>query len=146
VAKDLNQRTSIKADPYAQQQYDIIQSSAKSNNLNNNELAENMIAPEEVDPFAPVDGQVNQLITPYSDYFMQAGGCDSDESENVENAQILTVDGVRIFECQIEDCQKQFPDHGSLRKHQFHHGERMFICPVEFCKKKFLDNSKLKRH
>lgn len=117
MSKDLNQRTGAKVDSYGQQQqYDSIQSSGKPNNLINNDVAENII-PEEVDPFAPVDGQVNQLITPYSDYFMQAGGCDSDESENVENAQILTVDGVRIFECQIEDCQKQFPDHGSLRKH-----------------------------
>lgn len=50
------------------------------------------------------------------------------------------------FNCQIEDCNKLFPDQASLRKHLMTHGERMFTCPVEGCRKKFLDNSKLKRH
>ena len=46
----------------------------------------------------------------------------------------------------IDECQKQFPDYSSYRKHQVTHAERLFVCPVEGCNKKFLDNSKLKRH
>lgn len=99
-----------------------------------------------MDPFAPVDGQVNPLIAPGAEYLLAAGAYDSDESECVQNANIFMQDGVRIFECQIEECNKQFTDHNQIRKHQLTHGERMFICPVDSCKKKFLDNSKLKRH
>lgn len=50
------------------------------------------------------------------------------------------------FVCPFEDCDKQFLDLGSLKKHQIIHGEKQFICKFEGCGKKFLDNSKLRRH
>lgn len=50
------------------------------------------------------------------------------------------------FICPFEDCDKQFLDLGSLKKHQIIHGEKQFICKFEGCGKKFLDNSKLRRH
>ena len=97
----------------------------------------------EMDPFAPVDGQINTLIAPGTELYLMNN--DSNDSEN-EGQYGDSNQPNRIYTCHIEDCAKQFPDHSSFRKHQMTHGERMFICPVEGCKKKFLDNSKLKRH
>lgn len=51
-----------------------------------------------------------------------------------------------VLKCNIEACNKEFPDSISLRKHQSIHSERQYLCPVENCGRQFLDNSKLRRH
>lgn len=51
-----------------------------------------------------------------------------------------------LFKCSIDDCNKEFQDSLSLRKHQSIHSERQYLCPVENCGRQFLDNSKLRRH
>ena len=50
------------------------------------------------------------------------------------------------YKCNIDSCNKEFPDAISLRKHQSIHSERQYLCPVENCGRQFLDNSKLRRH
>lgn len=52
----------------------------------------------------------------------------------------------QLYICNIEACNKEFPDSVSLRKHQSIHSERQYLCPVENCGRQFLDNSKLRRH
>lgn len=70
-----------------------------------------------------------------------------DVIQQLQQSGVLHNAGVvKKYVCMIDDCQKEFSDQTSYRKHQMTHGERMFICQVEGCKKKFLDNSKLKRH
>jgi transcription factor YY len=110
--------------------------------------------------FLPVLGQhheSNELESPQRVMESQMKGRDYGKSEESDHA--TDPSNLNDFDsdnepgepgqqyiCHLEDCQKAFPDHGSLRKHQMTHGERMFTCPVEGCRKKFLDNSKLKRH
>jgi uncharacterized Zn-finger protein len=52
----------------------------------------------------------------------------------------------QVYKCNIDGCNKDFPDPVSLRKHQSIHSERQYLCPVENCGRQFLDNSKLRRH
>ena len=121
------------------------QKSQKSGGFNKGEVQFQESGEIEMDPFAPLDGQVNTLIshsTEQMNYLMQNGG----SMDNQIDGQMLSPDNGKGYKCQIEDCSKQFPDQSSYRKHQMTHGERMFICPVDGCGKKFLDNSKLKRH
>jgi len=64
------------------------------------------------------------------------------------------------YPCNYPNCEKEFTDLSSLRKHQNKHSQtsgtkksshfkkltNSFTCPVEECGRKFLDNSKLRRH
>jgi uncharacterized Zn-finger protein len=52
----------------------------------------------------------------------------------------------QAYRCNMDACNKEFPDSVSLRKHQSIHSERQYLCPVENCGRQFLDNSKLRRH
>jgi uncharacterized Zn-finger protein len=51
-----------------------------------------------------------------------------------------------IYICPVENCNKEFNDSTSLKKHKMNHGVKQFPCPYEGCSRKFLDNSKLRRH
>lgn len=59
---------------------------------------------------------------------------------------IISIDKLRKYQCDYEECGKIFGDKGSFRKHLLTHGEKQYICPYSSCAKKFLDNSKLRRH
>ena len=68
------------------------------------------------------------------------------EEDNSDNNTDKDEEGNNIFICDVENCNKEFYDLTSLKKHKINHGEKQFPCPYDGCSRKFLDNSKLRRH
>ena len=55
----------------------------------------------EMDPFAPVNGQINTLIGTDHMYLMDYNSGDSENEDYGDNQDVN-----RIYECYIEDCLK----------------------------------------